>query len=134
VANRVPYAFNTLAETCLLLGRMDKAQANILECIRWNEENGNQDQLIRALRIYSRILAEQGDIDGACCSMKRAFLLAKSNGLKPQKAWILGEWGNILAKKGSFRKARACCHHSRSLWKEMGNEYQYESQTNPIGS
>jgi tetratricopeptide (TPR) repeat protein len=124
VANRVPYALNILAEAYLMLGGTDKALANVLECIRWNEENGNQDQLIRALRIYSRVQAEQGSFDEACFTMKRAFLLAGTLGLRPQKAWILGEWGYILAKKGSFRKAHACCRRSHSLWKDMGNAYQ----------
>lgn len=130
VANRVPYALNTLAEARLALGKTHQALANILECICWNEENGNQDQLIRALRIYSRVQTELGDIDGACCTMKRAFFLARSNGLRPQKAWILSEWGEILFRKGIFSKARACWCNANFLWKDMGNEYQASKNRN----
>jgi len=124
VANRVPYALNTLAEAYLLMGDLPKARQAALTCIEWNESNGNQDQLIWALRVMAKVSLAMGDLDAPHAMLKRSFLLARTCLMRPHMAWILSLWGDLLVRAGMLRKGAACYRRSAALWDEMGNPHQ----------
>ena len=124
VANRVPYALNTLSEARLQLGDATGAARAALECIEWNECSGNGDQLIWALRGYAEACVLQGNPGAAHDALIRAHRLARSSGLKPHRAWILASWGNVFRALGKNRKAFRCYDASIRLWERMGNAAQ----------
>jgi tetratricopeptide (TPR) repeat protein len=120
----VPYALNTLAEACRLLGDYSAARRIAQESITWNEQRGNADQLIWALRVFAEICTSQGQYDTAHKALSRAYALARSSRMKPHQAWLIGSWGNLLKAAGKSSKARRCFGKSLKLWKEMGNPLQ----------
>jgi pentatricopeptide repeat protein len=124
VANRVPYALNALAEAHHLLGDHSAALRTAKESITWNEEKGNVDQLIWALRVFAEICTSQGQYDTAHKALSRAYALARSSMMKPHLAWLIASWGNLLKATGKSSKARRCFGKSLKLWKEMGNPLQ----------
>jgi class 3 adenylate cyclase/tetratricopeptide (TPR) repeat protein len=124
VANRVPYALNALAEACHLLGDHSAALSTAQESITWNEQRGNIDQLIWALRVFAEICTSQGQYDTAHKALSRAYALARSSMMKPHLAWLIASWGNLLKATGKSSKARRCFGKSLKLWKEMGNPLQ----------
>jgi tetratricopeptide (TPR) repeat protein len=124
VANRVPYALNALAEACHLLGDHSTALRTAQECITWNEQRGNVDQLIWALRIFAEICTSQGQYDTAHKTLSRAYTLACSSMMKPHQAWLIASWGNLFKVAGKSSKAQRCFGKSLKLWKEMGNPLQ----------
>ncbi|MCU0575859.1 MAG: AAA family ATPase [Desulfobacterota bacterium] len=126
VANRVPYALNALAEAKILLGDMEGACGTALECITWNEDSGNADQLIVALRIFADTRLLLGDPSSANDALVRAHRLALATGMMPHRAWILASWGNIFSSTGKIQKAAVCYDESIRLWGEMGNAVQEE--------
>jgi pentatricopeptide repeat protein len=124
VANRVPYALNTLAEACHLLGDHSAACHTVQESITWNEQRGNIDQLIWALRVFAEICTSQCQYDTAHKALSRAYILARSSMMKPHQAWLIASWGNLLKAAGKSSKAQRCFGKSLKLWKEMGNPLQ----------
>jgi class 3 adenylate cyclase/tetratricopeptide (TPR) repeat protein len=124
VANRVPYALNTLAEAYLLMGDLPRARKAALTCIEWNEINGNQDQLIWALRVLAQVNMDMGDLDAPYSLLKRSYLLARTCRMRPHMAWVLALWGDLMVRAGKRRKALACYRRSMALWDEMGNPHQ----------
>ncbi len=134
VANRVPYALNALAESYCLLGDYKAAHSTVLESITWNEQRGNVDQLIWALRVFAEICTSQGQYDTAHKALSRAYPLACSSMMKPHKAWIIGSWGNLLKAAGKSLKAQRCFDKSLKLWKEMGNPLQEKRMAKELKS
>jgi len=124
VANRVPYALNALAEACHLLGDHSAALRTAQESITWNEQWGNIDQLIWALRVFAEICTSQGHYDTAHNALSRGYALARLSMMKPHQAWLIGSWGNLLKAAGKSSKAQRCFGKSLKLWKEMGNPLQ----------
>jgi len=125
VANRVPYALNSLAQAHLLLGNHADALCAARESIAWNEERGNLDQLIGALRIEAEINISMGDHEAARTRLVQAYRLARSSGMRPHVAWVLCAFGKLLRGKGHPpSRSNACFRKARRLWEEMGNHAQ----------
>jgi tetratricopeptide (TPR) repeat protein len=83
VANRVPYALNTLAQAHYLSGDHVTALSTAQESIDWNEQRGNVDQYIWALRIFAEVCISQGEIDTALKKLSQAYALAFSTRMRP---------------------------------------------------
>jgi class 3 adenylate cyclase/tetratricopeptide (TPR) repeat protein len=132
VANRVPYALNTLAEACHLLGDHSAALRTAQESMTWNEQRGNIDQLIWALRIFAEICTSQDRYDTANKALSRAYALARSSMMKPHQAWIIASWGHLLKAAGKSSKANRCFGKALKLWKEMGNPQQEKRTTKEL--
>jgi class 3 adenylate cyclase/tetratricopeptide (TPR) repeat protein len=120
IANRVPYALNTLAEALYLLGDLSPAEGAASRCLRWNAENGNVDQLIWALRILSSVHLKRGRTDASREALRHASHLAGSWGLMPHSAWNLSAWGDYHAAQGRWQKASSCHRRAQALWEAMG--------------
>ncbi|HVN70588.1 MAG TPA: AAA family ATPase [Desulfomonilia bacterium] len=132
VANRVPYALNTLAEANLRMGDPIAAHTEARESIAWNEKSGNVDQLIWGLRIFAEACTAQGLCHDAHKSLRLAYSLAGTSGMKPHLAWIMAAWGNLLKKKGRNAKALICFRKSLNLWNEMDNKLQIKRVTREL--
>jgi tetratricopeptide (TPR) repeat protein len=124
IANRVPYALNTLAEAYLLMGDVAQARKTACSCIEWNEAKGNQDQLIWALRIWAQASIVADDTDAARTALRRAIRLARKNHMKPHVAWNLAVWAELLVRSGKVTRACACYRKALWLWEGMGNPHQ----------
>lgn len=124
IANRVPYALNTLAEALFLLGDLSQAEEAAGRCIRWNTENGNMDQLVWGLRTLSRIHLASGRSAACRESLAHASRLARASGMRPHTAWNLASWGAYHAALGRAHKADSCYRRARSLWEAMGCLHQ----------
>lgn len=123
IANRVPYALNTLAESLFMLGDISPAGRIAARSIDWNEKHGNAEQLIWAWRIMSHIRLNMKDRETARSLLKKASVLSLDRGMKPHIAWTLASWGDFHAASGARKKAQACYRRSISLWSEMGIPY-----------
>ncbi|OPZ30168.1 MAG: Adenylate cyclase 2 [Deltaproteobacteria bacterium ADurb.BinA179] len=120
VANRVPYALNTLAEALLMLGELPSARAAAERAIEWNERHGNAEQLIWAYRTMASIRLGMQDRPSAFELLKKASFLSTDRGMKPHIAWTLSSWGDFHAACGARRKARTCYRKAAALWSAMG--------------
>jgi len=124
LANRLPYALNALAETLDNLGEYQEAASAALRCISWNEQNGNQDQLIWALRIMGTIRTHQEMYAEAMDYLKRASYLSGRCSLRPHTAWNMQAWGDYFHGMRKAGKAQRCYYRAAALWSGMGNDYQ----------
>jgi len=124
IANRVPYALNTLSEALFALGDLAGAQEAAERCVRWNTENGNSDQLIRATRILGTVLLARGSAEAGREALRRASSLARRTGMAPHTAWALASWGDYFRATGQEERALACFRTSHTLWESMGCPYQ----------
>ena len=120
VANRVPYALNTLAEALLMLGELPSARAAAERAIEWNERHGNAEQLIWAYRTMASIRLGMQDRPSAFELLKKASFLSTDRGMKPHIAWTLSSWGDFHAACGARKKARTCYRKAAALWSAMG--------------
>lgn len=123
-ANRVPYALNTLSEARLLMGDAQGASRAALECIEWNEQYGNGDQLIWALRMYAEACVLMGETIPARDALVKAWRLSRASGMKPHQAWILESCGNLFRHEGNVRGAVRYYGASKRIWERMGNAAQ----------
>ncbi len=124
IANRVPYALNVLAEALETMGDTEGAERVALKGIAWNELNGNQDQLVWALRIMGRLYLRQEMFDETRDALKRASFLARACSMRPHTAWTLESWGDYFRSTGQAKRADACYHRAVALWRGMANPYQ----------
>mgnify|MGYP001106956138 CR=1 FL=1 len=124
IANRLPYALNALGEALFMKGDFIGAASCLERCLAWNQENGNVDQQIWALRTFASVKMEQGSMGEARQSLLKASMLACELQMKPHAAWNLCAWGDFHAVKKSWKKARACYERSISLWEKMDSFYQ----------
>lgn len=124
IANRVPYALNTLGEALIMLGDLEYAERIVRRCITWNRENGNTDQLIWAWRLKGSIRLKQGSKDSARHACAVAYRLSLASKMKPHIAWSLVSLGDYYTEYGKLKEARACYVRASSLWKDMGCPYQ----------
>ncbi|HOO45072.1 MAG TPA: AAA family ATPase [Deltaproteobacteria bacterium] len=124
LANRLPYALNALAETLDNLGEYQEAAKEALRCIAWNEQNGNQDQLIWALRIMGTICTHQERYAEAMDYLKKSSYLSGICLLHPHTAWNMEAWGDYFHRTGKAGISQRCYCRAAALWSGMGNEYQ----------
>ncbi|HPR50957.1 MAG TPA: AAA family ATPase [Deltaproteobacteria bacterium] len=124
IANRVPYALNALAEALCKLGELEEAEKFARQSIEWNEENGNQDQLIWALRIMGDIYVHRKRYGEARAALKRASRMSRLCSMKPHVAWTLESWGDLFHHLEKQRPARACYDKAIAIWRDSDNSYQ----------
>ncbi|MBN2298074.1 MAG: AAA family ATPase [Deltaproteobacteria bacterium] len=124
LANRFPYALNALAETLDNLGEYKEAASTARRCISWNERNGNQDQLIWALRIMGNILIHEKMYTKSREYLKRASYLAAVCSMQPHTAWNMEAWGDYFQCLGKAATSVKCYSRAAGLWSGMGNPYQ----------
>ena len=124
IANRVPYALNALAEALCRLDELEEAEKFAQRCIEWNEQNGNQDQLIWALRIMGDIYIRREMYGQARAVLKRALRISRSGSMMPHVAWTLESWGELFLHLGKQRASAACYHKAVAQWSKSGNDYQ----------
>ncbi len=124
IANRVPYALNTLAEALLRMEETSRAREIASRSIGWNEQNGNAEQLIWAWRILAGACLKAKDHETARDLLKNASVLSHERDMKPHIAWTTESWGDLHSALGMEKKAKACYRRSISLWNEMGLPHQ----------
>ena len=124
VANRVPYALNALAEAFYKLGEFEKAADFACQCVEWNEQNGNQDQLIWALRIMGDIYIHRKMYGQARAVLKRALRMSRVCSMKPHVAWTLESWGDYFIHLENQRASTACYNMAFDIWSKSDNYYQ----------
>jgi class 3 adenylate cyclase/tetratricopeptide (TPR) repeat protein len=105
LANRVPYALNSLAEALFELGDVEQSKKIAQQSITWNEQNGNQDQMIWALRTMGRLYTHLQKYDEATDVLKRATNLARACSMPPHTAWSLESWGDYFYYIGEMDNA-----------------------------
>jgi class 3 adenylate cyclase/tetratricopeptide (TPR) repeat protein len=132
LANRFPYALNTLAEALFELGDTEQAKRIAQKCIIWNKQNGNQDQMIWALRIMGRLYTHLEMYDEARDVLKRASYLARACSMPPHTAWSLESWGDYFYHIGKMKRATACYKKAIALWRDMDNAYQAQKLSKKI--
>ena len=134
IANRVPYALNTLAEALLMLGDIPGAKEAALRSIGWNEHNGNAEQLIWAWRIMADACLKAGDHEAARDLLKNASVLSSERDMKPHIAWTTESWGDLHAALGMEKQAASCYQRSISLWNDMGLPHQARKTQRALAS
>lgn len=134
IANRVPYALNTLAEALLMLGDISGSKEIASRSIDWNEHNGNAEQLIWAWRIMAGACLKAGDHEAARDLLKNASVLSGERDMKPHIAWTTESWGDLHEALGMEKKAATCYQRSISLWNEMGLPHQARKAQNALAS
>jgi class 3 adenylate cyclase/tetratricopeptide (TPR) repeat protein len=132
IANRAPYALNTLAEALLRIGDTAGAGEIASRSVDWNEQNGNAEQLIWAWRIMAGVCMKAGDHEAARDLLKNASVLSYDRDMKPHIAWTTESWGDLHAALGMEKKAAACYRRSISLWNEMGLPHQARQAGNAL--
>jgi len=120
VANRVPYALNTLAEAFLMLGDLSSAREIAARAVNWNELNGNAEQLVLSWRITAAVCIKTKEHESARALLHKASILARDMAMKPHVAWATASWGDLFAAAGQREKAGSCYRRSIALWNEMG--------------
>ncbi|HOJ13506.1 MAG TPA: AAA family ATPase [Deltaproteobacteria bacterium] len=124
VANRVPYALNTLAEAMIVEGDARGAGDVLDECIERTGRYGNMEQHLWAMRLKGCVLVRTGDLEGGASVLRRAAALARDARLTPQLAWVLAAMAELERAKGRAHRARRLCEASGRLWARLGNGYQ----------
>jgi class 3 adenylate cyclase/tetratricopeptide (TPR) repeat protein len=124
IANRVPYALNALAEALYKLDELEQAGEYAQMGIEWNEQNGNQDQLIWALRIMGDIYIRREMYEEARALLKRASRMSRLCSMTPHVAWTLESWGDFFHHREKQRASTACYNKAVSLWSKSDNYYQ----------
>lgn len=126
IANRLPYALNALGEICLYTYDLTYAKALAEEGIKWNLENGNQDQLIWAYRLMGNVCIEQGLYKEAKDALSKALDLSRRLDMSPNMAWTLTSFGAYWKKRGNEKMADIYYKKAISMWQAMNNPYQIE--------
>ena len=132
IANRVPYALNALAEAFCKLDEFGQAGKFARLCIEWNEENGNQDQLIWALRTMGDIYIRRKMYGEARTVLKRAFRMSRICSMTPHVAWTLESWGDLFHHLERQRASRACYRQAIDIWTKADNYYQAQRLSSKI--
>jgi len=124
LANRYPYALNAFAEALDNLGEFEEAADIAQRCIAWNEQNGNQDQLIWALRIKGNIRIHQGRYPEAREHLKKASYMAGICSMRPHTAWNMQSWGEYFQCTGKPATSKECYMRADAIWSDMINSYK----------
>ena len=124
IANRLPYALNSLAQVHMHTQAWDAARNVALKGVSWNRTHGNQEQLIVSLRLSGEASLAIGDLDQARLSLSEAGRAARREGFKPHLAWTYEAYGRYWEKLGNDLLAQDWNRKAYSAWMSMGNLFQ----------